>query len=133
MKAKILKNFNEIENTAVKMGSSKFIRVVVRFIPQEQDFLLDMWANPEKYESCYYLPLISQEEIKLPPWFKSRSDCCTECRVVDSDGDTLSYVDLPEPIYLYKYYEELEEKKRKSNFLRRLFHKVFKIFSLKLC
>jgi hypothetical protein len=128
-KAKILKNIENIENSAIISGSSKLVRVVARFVPQEQDFLLDMWANPERYESCYLLPLLPQGEIKLPPWFKWRNDCCTECRVVDQDGYTLSYIELPEPIYLYKHYEELEEKKRKNSFLRRL----FKILSLKLC
>lgn len=128
-KAKILKNIEDIENSAIVSGSSKFVRVIVRFIPQEQDFLWDMWQNPEKYEYRYNLPLLDNGEIKLPPWFTWRNDCCTECRVVDQDGNTLSYIELPEPVYLYKHYEELEKKKRKNSFLIRL----FKILSLKLC
>jgi hypothetical protein len=132
-KARILKNLRRVEDSAIKVESSKFIRIVVRSIPQEQDFLLDMWENPEKYESCYLLPLLSQEEVRLPPWFTPRGDCCTECVVVDQNGDFISYVELPERLYLYKHYEELEEKKRKNSFSRKLFHKIFKILSLKLC
>jgi hypothetical protein len=132
-KARILKNLNKIEDSAIKVGSSRFVRIVVRFVPQEQDFLLDMWENPEKYETCYLLPLLSQEEIKLPPWFTPRSDCCTECIAVDADGSFISYIELPEPVYLFKHYQELEEKKRKNSFSRKLFHKIFKILSLKLC
>jgi hypothetical protein len=122
-KAKILRNTEEIQNSAIMIDGSKFIRVVIRFVPQEQDFLLDMWANPEEYESCYLLPLLSDKEIILPPWFKHRADCCTECRIVDRYGSTLSYVELPEPVYLYKHYELLEQKKKK-NFLRKLLHKI---------
>jgi hypothetical protein len=50
-KAKILDSIEDVKNSAIRRSeSSRFIRIVIRFIPQEQDFLLDMWSCPEKYE-----------------------------------------------------------------------------------
>jgi hypothetical protein len=73
------------------------------------------------------LPLIDDDEIKLPPWFKWRGDCCTEARIVDENGYTLSYIELPEPMYLYDHFQKLEEEKRKNKLLKRLLHKIFSL------
>ncbi|MBX0312554.1 MAG: hypothetical protein JHC31_12420 [Sulfurihydrogenibium sp.] len=129
-KAKILRNIEEVKNSAINTDNSKFVRIIVRSIPQEQDFLLDMWNCPERYEYCYLLPLLDNDKIRIPPWFNWREDSWTECRIVDENGHTLSYIELPEPVYLYRHFRELERKKKENRLTKRIFRKILSLFKL---
>jgi hypothetical protein len=129
-KAKILENIEKIKNSAIKVDNWRLVRVIVRSIPQEQDFLLDIWDCPERYKCCYLLHLLSDDEIRIPPWFDWRENPWTECRVVDKDGYTLSYVELPEPVYLYDHFQELEKKRKENRLIKRIFRKILSLFKL---